>query len=89
MKDIIIIGAGPGGYETAIKAAKQGLSVLLIEKDKLGGTCLQKGCIPTKAYYQSAAVLRQLNQREDYGITGNFAFQFEKTYKRKERSFPT
>ncbi len=85
MKDIIIIGAGPGGYETAIKAAKQGLSVLLIEKDKLGGTCLQKGCIPTKAYYQSAAVLRQLNQREDYGITGNFAFQFEKTYKRKEK----
>lgn len=85
MKDVIIIGAGPGGYETALRAAKQGLSVLLIEKDKLGGTCLQRGCIPTKAYYQSAAVLRQLKQQDDYGISGNFTFQFENTYRRKEK----
>ncbi|HHZ18098.1 MAG TPA: dihydrolipoyl dehydrogenase [Acholeplasmataceae bacterium] len=85
MKDVIIIGAGPGGYETALRAAKQGLSVLLIEKDKLGGTCLQRGCIPTKAYYQSAAVLRQLKQQDDYGISGNFTFRFENTYRRKEK----
>ena len=51
MKDLIIIGAGPGGYELALEASRLGLSVILIEKDKLGGTCLNHGCIPTKSYY--------------------------------------
>ena len=46
--DLIIIGAGPGGYETAVKAANSGLKTLLVEQDKLGGTCLNRGCIPTK-----------------------------------------
>ena len=85
MKDIIIIGAGPGGYEMAIKAAQEGLSTVLIERGKLGGTCLQRGCIPTKAYYETASVLKKLKQREDYGIVGNFMFNFEKTYGRKEK----
>jgi len=85
MKDVIIIGAGPGGYEMAIKAAQEGLTTLLIEKAKLGGTCLQKGCIPTKAYYQSASVLRQLKQCEDFGISGSFSFDFNKIYERKEK----
>jgi len=85
MKDIIIIGAGPGGYELALKAAKEGLSILLLEKDQLGGTCLQRGCIPTKAYYHSAALLRELNKREEYGIKGEFTFDFLKTYQRKEK----
>lgn len=85
MKDIIIIGAGPGGYELAVKAALEGLSVLLIEKDKLGGTCLQRGCIPTKSYYHSAAVLREIAKATDYGINGNFNFNFEKTFLRKEK----
>ena len=48
MIDCIIIGAGPGGYETALYAAKKGLNVTLIEKEAFGGTCLNKGCIPTK-----------------------------------------
>ena len=52
--DIIIIGAGPGGYETAVRAAKQGLQVVIIEKDKLGGICLNAGCIPTKCLCHSA-----------------------------------
>ena len=50
MEDIIIIGAGPGGYETAIKAAKNGLKVTLINDGPLGGVCLNEGCIPTKTF---------------------------------------
>lgn len=54
--DLIIIGAGPGGYETAVDAANEGLSVTLIERDHLGGTCLNRGCIPTKTLCRSAEV---------------------------------
>ena len=61
MKDLIIIGAGPGGYELALEASRLGLSVILIEKEKLGGTCLNHGCIPTKSYYQNALVLKDLS----------------------------
>ena len=49
MFDIIIIGAGPGGYETAADAAAHGLTVAIVERDQMGGTCLNRGCIPTKA----------------------------------------
>ena len=52
--DLVIIGAGPGGYHAAIRAAQYGAKVALIEKDKLGGTCLNRGCIPTKALLASA-----------------------------------
>lgn len=52
--DLIIIGAGPGGYETAISAAKKGLQVILIEAQKTGGTCLNEGCIPTKCLHKNA-----------------------------------
>ncbi len=52
--DLIIIGAGPGGYETAVRAAKAGLQVVVIEKEHLGGTCLNAGCIPTKCLCHSA-----------------------------------
>ena len=57
--DLIIIGAGPGGYETAIEAAKAGLAVTLIEAKHLGGTCLNEGCIPTKCLAHSAEHLRE------------------------------
>ena len=56
MIDLIIIGAGPGGYETAVKAAKAGLKTVIIEKAALGGTCLNAGCIPTKCLCHSAEV---------------------------------
>jgi len=62
---IIIIGAGPGGYETAIRAAKLGLEVVIIERDKLGGTCLNAGCIPTKCLCHSAETLEILR---DHGV---------------------
>ena len=50
MKDLVVIGGGPGGYVAAIRASQLGMDVTLVEKDALGGTCLNRGCIPTKAY---------------------------------------
>lgn len=66
--DLIIIGAGPGGYETAIDAAQAGLNVTLIEKDKLGGTCLNRGCIPTKALCRSAEIAYMMQNSSEFGI---------------------
>ena len=54
--DVMIIGGGPGGYTAANKAARSGLQTILFEKDKIGGTCLNRGCIPMKALIQSAHV---------------------------------
>ncbi|MHC5067397.1 MAG: dihydrolipoyl dehydrogenase [Planctomycetota bacterium] len=67
--DVVVIGAGPGGYVAAIKAAQNGKSVALIERDALGGVCLNWGCIPTKALLKSAEVFEQIQHAEDYGIT--------------------
>ena len=89
MKDLIIIGAGPGGYELALEASRLGLSVILIEKEKLGGTCLNHGCIPTKSYYQNALVLKDLKEKEVYGISGNFTFDFKKVKERKDNVVET
>lgn len=66
--DIAILGGGPGGYTAAIKAAKAGKSVAIVEQDKLGGTCLHRGCIPTKSLLHSAEVYRQLFQLAASGI---------------------
>ena len=69
--DIIIVGAVPGGYVAAIKAAQHGAKVALIEKEALGGVCLNIGCIPTKALIKSAKVKRLLDNSEKYGIGVN------------------
>ena len=66
--DIAIIGAGPGGYSAAFKAANEGLSVIMFEKDRMGGTCLNRGCIPTKALLKSALLFSQISQAETFGI---------------------
>jgi dihydrolipoamide dehydrogenase len=66
--DLLIIGAGPGGYVAAIYAAKKGLNVTLIEQDKLGGTCLNIGCIPTKALVKSAEICRNVKESSIFGI---------------------
>ncbi len=68
MKDLIIIGGGPGGYVAAIRARQLGLSVILIEKDSYGGTCLNRGCIPTKAYHQNAVMLRNIISSPEFNI---------------------
>ncbi len=67
--DIIVLGSGPGGYVAAIRASQLGLKVAIIEKESLGGICLNWGCIPTKALLKSANVFDYLNHSEDYGIT--------------------
>lgn len=68
--DIIIIGSGPGGFETAARAASQGKKVVLIEKDHLGGTCLNRGCIPTKCLARTAEVLETLRHASELGVSG-------------------
>jgi len=67
--DIAVIGAGPGGYPAAIRAAQLGAKVAIIEKEKLGGTCLNWGCIPTKALIAAAETFEKIKHAEKYGIT--------------------
>ncbi len=67
--DIIVLGSGPGGYVTAIRASQLGFKTAIIEKENLGGVCLNWGCIPTKALLKSAQVFEYLNHAEDYGLT--------------------
>ena len=81
---IIIIGAGPGGYETALLAAKRGVEVVLIESGPVGGTCLNEGCIPTKAFCKNAEVLDGLKEAEAFGVTGlSYDFDFKAVTARK------
>ena len=67
--DVIVLGSGPGGYVTAIRASQLGLKTAIIEKENLGGVCLNWGCIPTKALLKSAQVFDYLKHAEDYGLT--------------------
>jgi dihydrolipoamide dehydrogenase len=67
--DVIVLGSGPGGYVTAIRASQLGLKIALIEKESLGGVCLNWGCIPTKALLKSAQVFEYINHAEDFGIS--------------------
>jgi len=69
--DLIIIGSGPGGYVAAIRASQLGLKTAVVERENLGGICLNWGCIPTKALLKSAQVFEYLNHAADYGITVN------------------
>ena len=81
---IIIIGAGPGGYETALLAAKRGVEVIIVEAGHVGGTCLNEGCIPTKSFCRNAEVLDELRDAEAFGVTGlSFDFDFKAVAARK------
>ena len=81
---IIIIGAGPGGYETAVLAAKRGVEVVLVESGHVGGTCLNEGCIPTKSFCRNAEVLDGLREAESFGIMGlDYKFDFSSVVSRK------
>lgn len=70
--DLVVLGSGSGGYAAALRAAQLGMSVALIEKDKLGGTCLHRGCIPTKALLHSAEVADTTREAGNYGIQATF-----------------
>lgn len=81
---IIIIGAGPGGYETAVAAAKRGLEVTIISDGPLGGTCLNEGCIPTKTFCHYAELVEEMDRAGALGIAeGDLAFDFSKVAERK------
>ncbi|WZL72131.1 dihydrolipoyl dehydrogenase [Clostridiaceae bacterium 35-E11] len=85
-KDIVIIGGGPAGYVAAIRAAQIGANVSLIEQRKLGGTCLNRGCIPTKALYTNAEILNNLKNIDAFGIkVSNYEIDVTQIQERKQK----
>ncbi len=81
---LIVIGGGPGGYSAALRGAALGLKTLLIEKERLGGNCLNHGCIPTKSLVYSASLYRDLKHAADFGIhTGEIGFDYARIQQRK------
>ncbi|CCB90791.1 Dihydrolipoyl dehydrogenase [Waddlia chondrophila 2032/99] len=84
--DLAVIGGGPGGYPAAIKAAQNGKNVALIEAGQLGGTCLNRGCIPSKALIAGAEMLHNIKNAEEFGIhVENLSFDFRKMVNRKDK----
>ncbi|CDR30166.1 Dihydrolipoyl dehydrogenase [Acholeplasma oculi] len=83
--DIVVVGGGPGGYVAAIKGAQLGAKVALVEKEVVGGICLNHGCIPTKTFLKSAKVYKTLQHANDYGVTnsGTVGFDWDKILSRK------
>tara|TARA_A100001015_G_C14814590_1_gene642162 strand:- start:85 stop:471 length:387 start_codon:yes stop_codon:yes gene_type:complete len=81
--DVVVIGGGPGGYVAAIRSSQLGNKTLLIEKDNLGGVCLNWGCIPTKALLKSATMYNNLQNSSKYGIEAdNISFNWKKIISR-------
>src|ERR1017187_1739967 len=86
MYDLIVVGAGPGGYEAAAHAAGMGKKVALIEKGRVGGTCLNVGCIPTKTFLKSAKLFAECRRGECYGVRiGDLHFDMTAVVARKDR----
>lgn len=85
-----ILGGGPGGYVCALRAAQLGLSVILVEGERIGGTCLNKGCIPTKALVKSVELWREIQHAEEFGIQVDHAgIDFTKVMERKDKVVET
>ena len=86
--DVVVIGAGPGGYETAIKASQRGLRTAIVEAEHMGGTCLNVGCIPTKALVKTVNLYEDIQKSAEFGIEGvdprAVKISMEKLQKRKE-----
>lgn len=81
--DVVVIGGGPGGYTAAIRAAQLGMNTGIIERDRLGGICLNWGCVPSKALLKNAELLHHFRKAEEWGITyDNLKFDFTKIIKR-------
>jgi dihydrolipoamide dehydrogenase len=77
MYDVVIIGGGPGGYTCAIRAAQLGGNVCLIEKNGLGGTCTQRGCIPTKYLHSMGDLVRRANLANRYGLNAKIELDYK------------
>ena len=83
--DVVVLGSGTGGYAAALRAAELGKRVALVEKDdRLGGTCLLRGCIPSKALLESAAVMDRVNRSEEWGIKASGEADWPKVASRFE-----
>src|SRR5512137_1788219 len=89
--DIAVVGAGPGGYIAALKAAQLGASVAIVEKNHLGGTCLNHGCIPSKALLASAELYHHVQHSADMGIelSGTAGINWPKIQARKDKVVQT
>lgn len=84
--DLIVVGAGPGGYVAAIKAAQLDMKVALVEEQRVGGTCLNRGCIPTKSLLHSAETVRTIKQSEEIGIhIDNITLDMDSIYQKKSK----
>ncbi len=81
--DLVVLGSGPGGYVAAIRAAQLGLSTAIVERESLGGICLNWGCIPTKALLRSAEIFHYMQHAKDYGLVAeNISADLEAVVKR-------
>ena len=85
--DVVVIGSGPGGYETAIRSTQLGFKTAIVERDRLGGVCLNIGCIPTKALLKSAEVLEETRHLADFGLNlkGEVTVDFPKVIERSRK----
>jgi dihydrolipoamide dehydrogenase len=86
--DVVVLGAGTGGYTAAFRAAQLGLKVALVDEDKIGGTCLHRGCIPTKALLESAAFVERVRHAKDFGLTipGEAGIDYPQMAARRDQS---
>src|SRR4051812_26591081 len=88
--DCIVIGSGPGGYVTAIRAAQLGMKTAVVEKDKVGGRCLNYACIPAKAVLRAADLLTEIDEAGDFGIdVSDRSVNFANVYARREKVVST
>ena len=85
--DLVIIGAGPGGYTAAIKGASFGMKVAVVDENKLGGVCINRGCIPTKALLHASNIFSMMQHGDEFGVSTDFiSFDFAKMQDYKKRS---
>jgi dihydrolipoamide dehydrogenase len=84
--DVVVIGSGPAGYECAIRAAQLGLKTAIVERDRLGGICLNWGCIPTKALLRSSEIWHLMHRLNEFGFSAeNFKFDLPKIVERSRK----
>src|SRR5215469_12009519 len=84
--DLVVVGSGPGGYVAAIRAAQLGMKTAIVERDQLGGICLNWGCIPTKALLRSSEIAHLLNHLGDFGFSAkDISFDLKKVVERSRK----